>query len=147
VTVVLDTNIVASATYWRGKPARCLEAWLLGKYELAVSHPILSEYEEVVTRLAIRYPAKQPTDWLNAIKQSGRVFYPLPLLPHTADPDDEMAAFRLLPYRSFSPCCERLRVARGARHRRRFVICWRPQSAQEVGRWNLLTPCRQATRT
>jgi bifunctional DNA-binding transcriptional regulator/antitoxin component of YhaV-PrlF toxin-antitoxin module len=24
--VVLDTNIVASATYWRGKPAHCLEA-------------------------------------------------------------------------------------------------------------------------
>jgi uncharacterized protein len=90
VTVVLDTNIVASATYWRGKPARCLEAWLLGKYELAISHPILSEYEEVVARLAIRYPAKQPTDWLSAIRQSGRVFYPLPLPPHTADPDDEM---------------------------------------------------------
>jgi putative PIN family toxin of toxin-antitoxin system len=90
VTVVLDTNIVASATYWRGKPARCLEAWLLGKYELAISHPILSEYEEVVARLAIRYTAKQSTDWLSAIKQSGRVFYPLPLSPHTADPDDEM---------------------------------------------------------
>jgi hypothetical protein len=27
--VVLDTNIVASATYWRGKPAHCLEAWAL----------------------------------------------------------------------------------------------------------------------
>ena len=90
MTVVLDTNIVASATYWRGKPARCLEAWLLGKYELAISHPILSEYEEVVARLAIRYPTKPPTDWLSAIKQSGRVFYPLPLPSHTADPDDEM---------------------------------------------------------
>ena len=26
--VVLDTNIVASATFWRGKPAHCLEAWV-----------------------------------------------------------------------------------------------------------------------
>ena len=42
--VVLDTNIVASATYWRGKPAHCLEAWVLGKYDLAISHPILTEY-------------------------------------------------------------------------------------------------------
>lgn len=88
--VVLDTNIVASATYWRGKPARCLEAWLLGKYELAISHPILSEYEEVIARLAIRYPAKQPTDWLSAIQKAGHVFYPSPMPPHTADPDDEM---------------------------------------------------------
>ncbi len=46
--VVLDTNIVASATYWRGKPAHCLEAWVLGKYDLAISHPILTEYEEVI---------------------------------------------------------------------------------------------------
>lgn len=88
--VVLDTNIVASATYWRGKPARCLEAWLLGKYQLAISHPILSEYEEVVARLAHRYPAKPPTDWLSAIRQSGHVFCPSPLPPHTADPNDEM---------------------------------------------------------
>jgi predicted nucleic acid-binding protein len=68
---VLDTNIVASATFWRGKPAHCLEAWALGRYDLAVSHPILSEYEEIIGRLALRYPAKQPTDWLSAIKQAG----------------------------------------------------------------------------
>lgn len=43
--VVLDTNIVASATYWHGKPAHCLEAWVLGRFELAISHPILTEYE------------------------------------------------------------------------------------------------------
>ena len=48
MTVVFDTNIVASATYWRGKPAHCLEAWALGKYDLAISHPILTEYEDVI---------------------------------------------------------------------------------------------------
>src|SRR5439155_17320345 len=75
--VVLDTNIVASATYWRGKPAHCLEAWALGKYELAISHPILTEYEEVIARLAARYPTKQPTDWLSAIKQAAHLFLPV----------------------------------------------------------------------
>ena len=88
--VVLDTNIVASATYWRGKPAHCLEALVLGKYDLAISHPILTEYEEVITRLAIRYPTKQPTDWLSAIKQSGHLYLPAPLVASTADPNDEM---------------------------------------------------------
>jgi putative PIN family toxin of toxin-antitoxin system len=88
--VVLDTNIVASATYWRGKPAQCLEAWALGKYDLAISHPILSEYEEVVQRLATRYPERKPTDWLSAIKQAGRLYFPAALPPSTADPDDEM---------------------------------------------------------
>lgn len=88
--VVLDTNIVASASFWRGKPARCLEAWALGKFDLAISHPILSEYEEVVARLTARYPAKQPTDWISAIEQTGHLFLPSPLPASTADPDDEM---------------------------------------------------------
>jgi uncharacterized protein len=88
--VVLDTNIVASATYWRGKPAHCLEAWVLGKYDLAISHPILTEYEEVIDRLAARYLKKQPTDWLGAIKQAGHLYLPLPQPASTADPDDEM---------------------------------------------------------
>jgi putative PIN family toxin of toxin-antitoxin system len=88
--VVLDTNIVASATFWRGKPAHCLEAWALGKYDLAISHPILTEYEEIISRLALRYPAKQPTDWLGAIKQAGHLYLPTALPASTTDPDDEM---------------------------------------------------------
>jgi putative PIN family toxin of toxin-antitoxin system len=90
VIAVLDTNVVASATYWRGNPARCLEEWVSGTYALAVSHPILSEYEEVIARLAVRYPAKQPTDWLSAIQRAAHLYYPDPLPAHTADPDDEM---------------------------------------------------------
>jgi uncharacterized protein len=88
--VVLDTNIVASATFWRGKPAHCLEAWLLGKYELAISHPILAEYEEVIARLALRYPDKPRTDWLTGIKQAGHLYLPAPLPASTTDPGDEV---------------------------------------------------------
>ena len=88
--VVLDTNIIASATFWRGKPAHCLEAWVNGKFDLAISHPILSEYEEVIDRLTVRYPTKQPNDWLSAIKQAGHLFVPAPLPAISTDPDDEM---------------------------------------------------------
>ena len=63
---------------------------MLGKYDLAISHPILTEYEEVISRLAARYPTKQPTDWLGAIKQAGHLHLPLPRPNSTADPDDEM---------------------------------------------------------
>jgi putative PIN family toxin of toxin-antitoxin system len=90
--VVLDTNIVASATYWRGNPAHCLEAWALGKYDLVISHPILTEYEEVIARLAARYPGKRPTDWLSAIRQAGHLCLPGPLAATTADPDDQVFA-------------------------------------------------------
>lgn len=87
---VLDTNIVASATFWRGKPAHCLEAWTLGRFELAISHPILTEYEEVVARLSARYPGKRATDWLTAIRQAGHLHLPAPLPARTTDPDDEI---------------------------------------------------------
>jgi len=63
---------------------------MLGKYELAVSHPILSEYEEVIARLASRYPGNRRTDWLSGIKQAGHLYLPAPLAASTADPDDEM---------------------------------------------------------
>jgi putative PIN family toxin of toxin-antitoxin system len=88
--VVLDTNIVASATYWRGKPAHCLESWILQKYDLAISHPILSEYEEVIARLAARYPGKPQTDWLGPIKQAGHLYLPAPTPGFTTDPKDEI---------------------------------------------------------
>jgi len=88
--VVFDTNIIASATYWRGKPAHCLEAWVQGRFGLAISHPILSEYEEVVARLAARYPQRKPTDWLTAIRQAGQLCLPASLPPLAADPDDQI---------------------------------------------------------
>ena len=87
---MLDTNIIASATFWRGKPAHCLEAWTLGKFDLALSHPILTEYEEVIARLTARYPEKKPTDWLPAIRQSGHFYAPAKLPAVVTDPDDEM---------------------------------------------------------
>ena len=87
--VVLDTNILASATFCRGKSAHRLEAWAQSRFDLAVSHPVLTEYEEVIIRLAARYPQKRPTDWLSAIKQAGHLFVPAPLPAVTADPDDE----------------------------------------------------------
>jgi PIN domain len=37
-----------------------------------------------------RYPTKQPTDWLSAIKHAGHLYLPAPRPASTADPDDEM---------------------------------------------------------
>lgn len=62
----------------------------MGKFDLAISHPILTEYEEVIVRLGARYPRKQPTDWLSAIKRAAHLYLPMPLPAATGDPDDEM---------------------------------------------------------
>ena len=61
------------------------------EFDLAPSHPILTEYEEVVARLTARYLQKIPTDWLPAIRQSGHFYAPTQLASVTVpDPDDEM---------------------------------------------------------
>ena len=62
----------------------------MGRCEIAINHPILSEYEEVIARLAMRYPEKKSTDWLGPIRRAGHLYYPTLLPAHTADPDDEM---------------------------------------------------------
>ncbi len=87
---VLDTNVVASATYWRGKPAHCLEAWVQGKFDLALSHAILAEYEEILERLRARYEHRQPTGWLAAIKQAGHFYLPVEVQFNISDADDRM---------------------------------------------------------
>lgn len=87
---VLDTNIIASASFWRGKPAHCLEAWVQGKFDLALSYAMLAEYEEVFERLRTRFPQKHPTDWLTAIKQAGHFYLPMQVQTRVSDPDDQM---------------------------------------------------------
>lgn len=45
---VFDTNILVSATLWRGSPYRCFLAVQAGLVELFVSPPILSEFTRVL---------------------------------------------------------------------------------------------------
>ena len=44
--VVLDTNVVMSAVFFRGQPLKVLEAWRNRRIELVVSEDILSEYDD-----------------------------------------------------------------------------------------------------
>ena len=52
---VLDTNVLVSAALSRqGAPARILEAWLRGAFELVVSPMLLDEFERVLAYPKIR---------------------------------------------------------------------------------------------
>jgi len=46
VKVVFDTNVVASASFWRGAPFDCLAAWVQGRCVAVVSSSLLAEYHE-----------------------------------------------------------------------------------------------------
>ena len=88
---VFDTNIVASASFWRGKPFDCLTAWALGKCGVVVSPQLLSEYFETVEELSRRYPQKTRVQWLEALTQSAELVFPMESARGVVkDRDDEM---------------------------------------------------------
>ena len=48
--VVFDTNVVVSASFWRGKPFDCLAAWARGRCQAFVSPQLLAEYSGELTQ-------------------------------------------------------------------------------------------------
>ncbi|RKZ01438.1 putative toxin-antitoxin system toxin component, PIN family [Candidatus Fermentibacteria bacterium] len=55
--VVIDTNVLISAIFFKGKPGIILEAWITGKLEIILSTDILNEYSEVIDRLSAKFPS------------------------------------------------------------------------------------------
>ena len=89
MTVVLDSNIVVSASFFHGKPRKCLQAWVDRKFALVSSSEILEEYEQTLARLTMEFRT-QPTDWLSVIRRDARLVQPVRLRPICRDPDDEI---------------------------------------------------------
>lgn len=89
--VVFDTNVVASASFWRGAPFNCLAAWAQGRCEVIVSPALLSEYHEIIEELRLDYPDRGPVEWVNALTDAATLVFPTDRATGaTAEPDDEM---------------------------------------------------------
>ncbi len=88
--VVFDTNVVASASSWRGTPFDCLAAWAQNRFEVVVTPPLLAEYHEPVEELRLEYPNRQPVEWANVLTESATLVFPADRATGaTADPGDE----------------------------------------------------------
>jgi uncharacterized protein len=89
--VVFDTNVVASARFWRGSPFDCLAAWVQGRCEAFVSPALLAEYQETLEELRLEYPGREPVPWADALTESAELVFPIDRAKGaTPDPDDEM---------------------------------------------------------
>lgn len=89
--VVFDTNIVVSATFWRGKPFDCPSAWALGECVAAVSPQVLSEYFETIEELIARYPNRARVTWAEQLTASAELVFPeVRAYGAVKDPDDEI---------------------------------------------------------
>jgi putative PIN family toxin of toxin-antitoxin system len=91
VKVVFDTNVVASASFWRGAPFDCLAAWAQGRCVAVVSSNLLAEYHETVGELRLDYPGRKCVEWVEALTESAELVFPVERATGaTPDPDDEM---------------------------------------------------------
>jgi putative PIN family toxin of toxin-antitoxin system len=91
VKVVFDTNVVASASFWRGAPSDCLRAWVQRRCEAVVSPPLLAEYHETILELTLEYPARSFVPWADLLAESAILVFPSDRATGaTPDPDDEM---------------------------------------------------------
>ena len=89
--VVFDTNVVASASFWRGPPFDCLAAWAQGRCVAAVSSPLLAEYHEIMEELRLDYPSRKCVAWAEALTESAELVFPVERASgSTPDPGDEM---------------------------------------------------------
>jgi putative PIN family toxin of toxin-antitoxin system len=91
VKVVFDTNVVASASFWRGARFDCLAAWAHGRCEAVVSPALLAEYHEILEELRLDYPDRPPVEWVKALTDSATLVFPTDRATRAMpDPDDEM---------------------------------------------------------
>ena len=89
--VVFDTNVVASASFWRGSPFDCLAAWAQDRCEAAVSPALWAEYHETIEELQLDYPRRKPVEWVNALTECAELVFPTERATGaTPDPADEM---------------------------------------------------------
>jgi putative PIN family toxin of toxin-antitoxin system len=91
VKAVFDTNVVASASFWRGAPFDCLRAWAQGRCEVFVSPALLAEYHETTEELCADYPDRQFVPWAETLTESATLIFTSETARHaTPDPNDEM---------------------------------------------------------
>ena len=54
--IVIDTNVLASAVFFGGKPYQLLQYIMESRVNVVASKEIVDEYEEIVLRLKQKYP-------------------------------------------------------------------------------------------
>ena len=89
--VVLDTNVVVSACFWKGAPHNCLVEWARGNYQAYVSPSLLAEYEATYEELLLKYPDRKPVNWVSVLGESAELVFPAErIVGGSPDPFDEM---------------------------------------------------------
>lgn len=86
--IVIDTNVVASAIFFGGRPKDLIELLVSSKLEAFASSEIILEYKETIEELCSKYPNKPFRLPLAAIISSINLIVPTSIINVCRDPDD-----------------------------------------------------------
>jgi putative PIN family toxin of toxin-antitoxin system len=89
IRVVIDTNVLASGTFWNGTPARVLSSWRKKDFQLLVSPEIIEEYQRTLGKLAADFPTVFIGQVLETIELHSKWVNPKPIRGVCRDPDDD----------------------------------------------------------
>ena len=87
--IVIDTNAVASAVFFGGRPRELLELMMRRELDAYISKEILNEYRETVEYLRKKYPAKKVSIPLAQITAACTIIEPRTNVKVCRDPDDD----------------------------------------------------------
>ena len=86
--IVIDTNVVASAVFFGGRPRELLEKMMLHDFDVYVSREILEEYQDTIAYLCDKYPSKKVSIPLTQIAAACNLIEPKSRINICRDPDD-----------------------------------------------------------
>jgi uncharacterized protein len=87
--VVIDTNVLISGIFWKGKPYEVIKSWERGDFKLLASPEILEEYYRVLEDLTKRHPGVEVGSILEIIGLNCELVNAKPLRGICKDPDDD----------------------------------------------------------
>ena len=86
--VVIDTNVVASAIFFGGKPKEVIDKLMIDNIDAYASSEILAEYADTVEYLKEKFPGKKPKIPLIEIEAKCNVVEVHSKVDICRDPDD-----------------------------------------------------------
>jgi putative PIN family toxin of toxin-antitoxin system len=87
--IVVDTNVVASAIFFGGKPYQLLHCIMEGRVDVVASKEIVDEYEEIVSRLQRKYPSISTRIPLQELLAKLEIIRVRSDIKASRDPDDD----------------------------------------------------------
>ena len=88
--IVIDTNVVASAIFFGGRPRDLIELIVSKKLDAYASTGIITEYQETTEELCNKYPEKSVTPPLTTIVSAIKIIEPTSRIAVCRDPDDDI---------------------------------------------------------